>query len=140
MSQPKDFGSFVVVAGPVASNADLTEASACLDRFTAAFNACDPGAMDDELYFPHIMLSGAERLEWSHRRSLPPRFFDDLRATGWRSTRYESKTPVLSRRDKVHYVVCYSRLAGDGSLISTHENLWIVVRVANRWAISLRSY
>ena len=45
-------------------SAAVQAASDCLDRFTACFNACDTSGMDGELHFPHLMLSGATRLEW----------------------------------------------------------------------------
>ena len=119
----------------------VAAASACLDRFTERFNACDSAGMDGELHFPHIMLSGAERLEWLEPGQHPANFFDALKATGWNHTRYEAKEPVLVSQDKVHFVVTYSRRNAEDKVLSTHRNLWIVTRRDDeRWGIALRSY
>lgn len=119
---------------------DTTAASDCLDRFTAAFNAGDLAGMDAELHFPHTLLSGAQRLVWDSPGQHPPDFFEQLRATGWASTRYESKEAVLASADKVHFVLTYTRRNAPDEVLSTHHNLWIVTRLEGRWGISLRSY
>jgi len=137
-----DFASFVAppaFASAAETNA-IREASACLDRFTERFNACDTAGMDGELHFPHVMLSGANRLEWQAPGNHPADFFETLRASGWRCTRYQSKEAVLASADKVHFVVTYTREDGAGTVLSTHRNLWIAIRVGGRWGISLRSY
>lgn len=136
-----DFVEFVDPDHPEEAEDELIKAaSACLDRFTAVFNACDPSAMDDELHFPHIMLSGAERLVWAEPGQHPRNFFEELRATGWDQTKYEKKDPVLVCKDKVHFVLTYTRRGKDGEVLSTHKNLWIVTRLRGKWGISLRSY
>jgi hypothetical protein len=118
----------------------IDAASACLDRFTAAFNASDAAGMDAELHFPHLMLSGAQRLDWASPGQHPADFFDQLKAAGWARTQYEKKEPVLAGSDKVHFVVTYTRRDAAGAVLSTHINLWIVVRAGGRWGIALRSY
>jgi len=125
---------------PQAQAEAIDAASACLDRFTAAFNASDAAGMDAELHFPHLMLSGAQRLDWASPGQHPADFFDQLKATGWARTQYEKKEPVLAGSDKVHFVVTYTRRDAAGAVLSTHINLWIVVRAGGRWGIALRSY
>lgn len=115
-------------------------ASECLDRFTACFNACDAVGMDAELGFPHVMLSGASRLEWERPGQHPENFFVALKESGWHHTRYESKDPILASQDKVHFVVTYSRRNAADEVLSMHKNLWIVIRTDARWKICLRSY
>jgi hypothetical protein len=119
---------------------DTTAASACLDRFTAAFNAGDLVGMDAELHFPHTLLSGAQRLVWDGPGRHPPDFFEQLRASGWAYTRYESKEAVLASADKVHFVLTYTRRNAADEVLSTHHNLWIATRLDGRWGIVLRSY
>jgi hypothetical protein len=119
---------------------DTIEARACIQRFADAFNAGDLAGMDAELNFPHTMLSGAHRLEWSAPGQLPGDFFRSLRATGWARTHTESITPVLTSTDKVHFVVDYSRRNAEGHVLNRYQNLWIVTRSAGHWGISLRSY
>jgi hypothetical protein len=137
-----DFARFVA---PAASAGEpeaeaVREAALCLDRFTERFNACDTAGMDGELHFPHLMLSGADRLEWQAPGHHPADFFEKLQASGWRRTRYQSKEAVLASADKVHFVVVYTREDASGAVLSTHRNLWIATRVGGRWGISLRSY
>ena len=136
--------SFVNFVSPVSAtepdNAAVRAASDCLDRFTACFNACDTSGMDGELHFPHLMLSGATRLQWPEAGQHPADFFAQLKTTGWHCTRYESKEPLLTSHDKVHFVVTYSRVDVAGDVLSTHMNIWILTREAGKWGICLRSY
>ena len=89
-----DFSAFVAPPPSDAPHAAVVAAaSACLDRFTAAFNASDTRGMDAELHFPHTMLSGAQRLDWPAPGRHPVDFFDTLKASGWAST-----VRILSRR------------------------------------------
>lgn len=137
----RDLATFVTPTASTDADSDLIQAAFdCLDRFTHAFNACDIAAMDGELHFPHVMLSGAARVDWQTPGQHPTDFFDTLKASGWACTRYLSKDPVLVSADKVHIVVTYTRDDAAGRVLSTHRNLWIVTRVAGRWGISLRSY
>ncbi|WP_155500188.1 hypothetical protein [Comamonas testosteroni] len=118
----------------------LEEASRCLDQFTAAFNALDLAGMDAQLHFPHVMISGSDTLIWSAPNQHPSDFFHRLKSTGWSSTRYESKVPVLSSQNKVHFLVTYTRRSDTDEELSRHTNLWIVVKQNDAWGISLRSY
>jgi hypothetical protein len=136
-----DFTMFVKPQQSEEPEAELVcAASECLDRFTAFFNASDASRMDGELHFPHVMLSGSERLEWPEAGQHPTDFFDKLRASGWHHTQYETKEAVLAGRDKVHFVVTYSRRSKNGDVLSMHKNLWILTRVSGKWGIAVRSY
>ena len=119
MTGRSDFSDFSAFVAPPPSGepraAEVDAASACLDRFTAAFNASDTSGMDAELHFPHVMLSGAQRLEWAEPGQHPHDFFEKLKATGWALTRYEKKEPVLVANDKVQFVVTYTRRGGRGA-------------------------
>lgn len=137
----RSFLSFV--SKTVDSSIDLDaveEASGCLDQFTAAFNALDLVGMDAQLHFPHVMISGADTLIWDVPNQHPSDFFQRLKSTGWSSTRYESKVPVLSSQNKVHFLVTYTRRSDTDEELSRHTNLWIVVKQNDTWGISLRSY
>ena len=137
----RSFLSFV--SKTVDSSIDLDaveEASGCLDQFTAAFNALDLAGMDAQLHFPHVMISGADTLIWDVPNQHPSDFFQRLKSTGWSSTRYESKVPVLSSQNKVHFLVTYTRRSDTDEELSRHTNLWIVVKQNDTWGISLRSY
>jgi hypothetical protein len=136
-----NFAKFVNPEQSEEAEAELVRAaSACLDRFTAFFNVCDANGMDGELHFPHVILSGSERLNWAEAGQLPTDFFEKLRASGWHYTQYEAKEAVLVSQNKVHFAVTYSRRNKNGDVLSMHKNLWIVTRVSGKWGISLRSY
>jgi len=118
----------------------IADAESCLDGFTAAFNARDRAGMDAHLHFPHVMFSGAQRIVWEKPGQLPVDFFDKLAESGWVKSVYEKKQPILVSPDKVHFRVCYTRRATDGTVLAKHENVWFVTRVGGRWGIALRSY
>jgi hypothetical protein len=55
-----EFTSFVNSVPQTLQSEHLIEkASEFVDRFTARVNACNLKGMDEDLYFPHVMLSGA---------------------------------------------------------------------------------
>ena len=136
-----DYAKFLKPTPSGESAAELIAAAeACLEGFTACFNARDRAGMDAHLHFPHIMFSGAEQLIWEEPGQLPANFFDKLLATEWAKTVYEKKQPILVSPDKVHFRVRYSRRAIDGRVLTEHENIWFVTRIAGRWGIALRSY
>lgn len=97
--------------------------------------------MDALLHFPHIILSGEQFVAWDEPGRLPASFFDDLhRDTGWVESRYQRKEAVLVSPRKVHLIVEYTRNRADGSIASSHTNLWIVTVDKGRWGIKQRSY
>ncbi|WP_027801124.1 hypothetical protein [Paraburkholderia dilworthii] len=60
---------------------EMTRAAlACIDGFTACFNARDLNGMDAHLHFPHVILSGEQLVIWERPGQLPAHFFDTSRA------------------------------------------------------------
>jgi hypothetical protein len=119
----------------------IAAAIRCVEAFTERFNARDLPGMDAHLHFPHLILSGEQLVVWTEPGKLPASFFDDLhRDTGWAETRYQRKDAVLVSPRKVHLVVEYTRNRADGSIASSHRNLWIVTFDSGRWGIKQRSY
>jgi hypothetical protein len=70
----------------------------------------------------------------------PQNFFEALIQSGWHHTQYESKHAVLANREKVHYVITYSRRDSLNEVKSIHTNLWIVICIGESWKFSLRAY
>ena len=135
------FLSFVSTTSDSAIDQEAAQsASDCLDRFTGAFNALDLAGMDAQLHFPHVMISETDTLVWHAPDQHPFDFFVQLQKSGWASTRYESKVPVLSSKNKVHFLVTYTRRSPSGEELSRHTNLWVVIKKIGRWGIALRSY
>jgi len=130
---------------PVLHSADdpvvIAEAVRCVEAFTERFNARDLIGMDRYLHFPHVILSGEQLVVWNEPGNLPASFFDDLeRNTGWAESRYQRREAVLVSPRKVHLLVEYTRNRADGSVASSHCNLWIVTFDCGRWGIKQRSY
>ena len=118
----------------------IDAAEACLDRFTARFNAKDAAGMDRQLHFPHVILAGARVTVWHSPGQLAADFFENLAAAGWSHSAYEAREPILVSPEKVHFRVRYSRRARGGAVLSEHENVWIVTMIDGRWGIAVRSY
>jgi hypothetical protein len=136
-----NFNTFFSIATEVTDCSVLVrEADEALERFTRAFNECDIQGIDAELHFPHVMYSGSDLLIWQSSRSHPENFFENLKKTGWSNTKYEEKKPVLISKDKVHFVVTYTRRDALDHVLSTHTNLWVVTKVAGKWGVAVRSY
>lgn len=125
-----------------ADPAAMTRAAiATVDAFTERFNARDLVGMDAQLHFPHVILSAEQRVVWERPGQMPVDFFERLAATtGWARTVYLAQRPVLVGVRKVHLFVDYTRNRADGSVITRHQNLWIVTQEAGRWGIKQRSY
>lgn len=133
----------LIDAGASTSEKDaaaVVEAIACLNRFTAAFNAGNLAGMDAELHFPHTMLFSAQELTWTKPGQHPTDLFESLHLQGWAYTQYERVEPVLASFEKVHFSVTYSRRRADCSVLPEHRNLWVVVRRSSKWGIVWRSY
>jgi hypothetical protein len=118
----------------------ISKSMECLDQFGMCFNSQDLAGMDSFLHFPHLLLSGNDLLTWDKPGQLPADFFETLKKTGWAKTLNELKKPILISPNKVHYLVHYSRRREDDSIISSHENIWILTKVNDKWGIALRSY
>lgn len=118
----------------------IRSARECIRRFTSAFNRCDVDAMDRELHFPHVLLSRGDPVVWATPGQHPPSFFVELRDTGWVRTECLQVDPLLAHSDKVHFLVVYERRAAGDTVVSAHENVWVVTHAHQRWGIALRSY
>lgn len=118
----------------------LKESLECLQNFSDAFDAEDLNAMDEALHFPHFLLSGSEMSVWERPGQMPHTFFKELRKSGWRKTVCTLAKPILISKNKVHYLWHYNRFGENRTLLTHHENVWIVTKEQGRWAIKVRSY
>ncbi|MGL1937350.1 MAG: hypothetical protein OCD01_20160 [Fibrobacterales bacterium] len=118
----------------------ISGALECLEKFGDAFNTCDLAGMDNQLHFPHTLISGEKSIIWGKPGQLPSAFFDDLKAQGWGYTEVIYQKPILVSTNKVHFNVKYTRNRTDGSIISEHENIWILTLMNDNWKILIRSY
>ncbi|MGL1887851.1 MAG: hypothetical protein OCD76_15155 [Reichenbachiella sp.] len=112
----------------------------CLEIFGVAFNNCDLVGMDNQLHFPHTLISAENSIIWDKPGQLPDAFFEDLKSQGWCKTEVVYQTPILVSKNKVHFKVKYTRNHINGSIISEHENIWILTLMNDNWKILIRSY
>ncbi len=131
---------FVPIADGQDPDAMVAAAIATIDAFTARFNAGDLAGMDALLHFPHVILSAEQLIVWERPGQMPADFFATLAGTGWHHTAYVERRVVLVTARKVHLFVDYTRNRADGTVLSRHQNLWIVTEDRGRWGIKQRSY
>ena len=116
----------------------VTAALAVLDRHMAALNARDPVALAATLHFPHYRLAGGRMQVWQQ----PDNYFADFLARagdGWHHSAWDARVPIAATAEKVHLDVAFTRFRADGSSLGHFRSLWVVARLAGRWAAQLRS-
>jgi len=115
-------------------------AQRCLDLFSEAFNREDRSEMDSQCHFPHYLIGETSVTVWNEPGQITDDFFDRLKESGWAFTSCEKCEPILCTESKIHLLWSYARRKSDGEIISTHENLWILIEKNGRWGIAVRSY
>ena len=116
----------------------VAAAMAVLDRHMAALNAHGPAALAATLHFPHYRLAGGRMQVWS----TPDSYFADFLARagdGWHHSAWSSRTPIAAAAGKVHLDVTFIRYRIDDTELGRFRSLWIVARIAGRWAAQVRS-
>ena len=126
-----------VTAGALDREA-VAAAMAVLDRHMAALNAHVPAALAATLHFPHYRLAGGRMQVWR----TPDSYFADFLARagdGWHHSAWSSRTPIAAAAGKVHLDVTFIRYRIDDTELGRFRSLWIVARIAGRWAAQVRS-
>lgn len=101
-------------------------------------NARDPETVARSLHFPHYRLSGGKMTTWES----PDGYFDDFNERAgqeWGHTEWGEINVLQASVDKVHLDVEVRRFRVDGSVLATFRSLWVIARLADRWAAQLRS-
>src|SRR5262245_57816871 len=57
----------------------------------------------------------------------------------WHHSAWDFRNPIAAGPDKVHLDVQFTRYRVDNSAIGSYRSLWIVAKVAGRWAAQVRS-
>jgi len=112
----------------------------CMDKFAKCFEHEDIEGMDECCHFPHYLISGNEIICWKGQGQLTSKFFEDLKKQGFDKTIVDYIEVILVCENKVHLKYGYSRVAVDGSIMSKHDNIWILTYKNNKWGIQVRSY
>ena len=118
----------------------IKEALECLDKFGKYFEKEDLEGMDSCLHFPHYIISGNEVICWEESGNLPKTFFEDLKKNGFKRTIVTCREVITVSDNKVHFKYCYYRESLDGTIMSEHDNVWIVTFKNGKWGIQVRSY
>ena len=116
----------------------VAAAMAVLDRHMAALNARAPAALAATLHFPHYRLAGGRMQVWR----TPDSYFADFLARagdGWHHSAWSSRTPIAAAAGKAHLDVTFIRYRIDDTELGRFRSLWIVARIAGRWAAQVRS-
>ena len=128
----------VAVTSETLDQEAVAAALAVLDRHMAALNARDQVALAATLHFPHYRLAGGHMRVWNE----PDTYFADFLARagdGWHHSAWGARTPVAAAAGKVHLDVTFTRYRIDGTELGRFRSLWIVARIAGRWAAQVRS-
>lgn len=115
-----------------------SEARAAVEAFFDAFNARDEAGVKATMHFPHVRIaSGRVRVTEEAEFRVP---FDRLtEIEGWDHSSLDRCEIVHAGADKVHFDVAFSRYHADGERYATHESLWVVTNLDDRWGIQARS-
>jgi hypothetical protein len=131
-------GSMGAGAMPDEAGAPEAAALAVLDRHIDALNTGDADALVATLHFPHYRLSAAGMRIWEG----PERYFADFRERAggeWHHSAWDFRRVIAASPDKVHLDVQFTRYREDNSPIGSYRSIWVVTRIAGRWAAQLRS-
>lgn len=117
---------------------EIAAARDVLDRHITALNAGDADALTATLHFPHYRLSGDGMRVWQG----PGTYLADFHARagdGWHHSAWDFCNVIAAGPDKVHFDVQFTRYRADGSAMGSFRSLWVITRVDDRWAATLRS-
>ena len=118
----------------------ITACMECLDRFMAALNVYDAGAMDAQMHFPHVRFAGGSIVVYEQPGNNPLDLFERLkREDDWHHSAWNERTVVQHNDTKVHIAVKYTRYRSDGSVIGVYDSLYVLTLKNGRWGVQLRS-
>ena len=118
------------------------EAIQALEAFMAALNAGDDQGLFDTMHVPHVRISGDGVAIYATREDLEQNYLREFaaRAGGsWHHTVLDSTQVIHSSENKVHVFIQFTRYDKDGGPLATHQSLWIMTRINNRWGAQARS-
>ena len=118
------------------------EAIRALEAFMAALNSGDNQALFNTMHLPHVRISGDGVAIYATREDLEQDYLRDFAARAgdsWHHTVLDSTQVIHSSENKVHVFIQFTRYDKDGVPLATHQSLWIMTRLNNRWGAQARS-
>ena len=117
------------------------DALAVVERYIAALNARDTGAIRNEFNFPHLRI-GAKgnvvRYE-KHEDYRFDNFLSGVSADGWHHTGIDKSELVFATERKAHVALHFTRYREDDSVIGRYFSLYVVTRQDGHWGIQIGS-
>ena len=113
-----------------------------LDAWMKAFNAMDLEARKKTMHFPHYRLASGEM------RVLDDEDMDEahgardkanFKAMGWHRSGWDRRNIIHCSDEKIHVDTQFTRYREDGSVIASHDSLYILTFENGRWGIKMRS-
>ena len=62
-----------------------------------------------------------------------------LEGIGWHHSQWDKREIAMRSANKIHVNTRFTRYREDGSIINSHESLYILTRENGKWAIKMRS-
>jgi hypothetical protein len=120
------------------------EARKAMEAFFVAFNARDSEGLQKTMHFPHLRISGQNRISIRmnpvESKMLHDAAFDFLnKREGWDHSSLDMVEVVHESDVKVHFKIEFSRYKADSVKYATHKSLWIVTKEDDHWGILARS-
>ena len=117
------------------------ESLAVVDRYLAALNARDTGAIRAAFNFPYMRIGATGTLS---RYERPDDYdFDHFHRTtrhdAWHHTEWDRTEVVFATAGKAHVAVNFTRYREDGSVIGRYFSLYVVTCQDQHWGIQVGS-
>ena len=138
--------AFPAAAGSQAAfdrNQAEREVISVLDAFMTAFNREDAQAEARTYHFPHFRLANDQMSVWDKAGPESGAWmngtYKTLRESGWDHSAWTRRRIVHISDTKAHVDTEITRYRKDGTVITSIESLYIVVKESGRWGIKMRS-
>lgn len=116
-------------------------ALAVVERYIAALNARDTGAIRDTFNFPHLRIGAQGNMARYEKREdyAFENFLGTVKKDGWHHTGIDRSELVFATEGKAHVALHFTRYREDGSVIGRYFSLYIVTCVDGHWGIQVGS-
>lgn len=113
-----------------------------LDAWMVAFNAMDIKEQKKTMHFPHYRLASGEMHMWEFKEmgeAFDARRKANFKNMEWDHSEWDHRRVVHCSDDKIHVDTQFTRYRADGSVIASHQSLYVLTFEDGRWGIKMRS-
>ena len=132
---------FAAGAGGLVADASSRNAAAArvaLDQFVQAWNSHEIDAVARAVHYPHVRMADRQLEMWNSADQFVAGTEAGRQRT-WFQMRMDQVRPVQVTANGVNFVLRFSRLARDGSVMSKDEGLFLVTLRDGAWKVQARS-